>query len=256
LVKRGAIGEFARQAPSDGALAQVIQALPTLIKMLSDTIEAEAVYPTRRELHRRLEAIEKSARLLIQELPDLRILALLLDGDARIENENETYHGLHDISARAARVRKRNPLKQGRGRLYPKSAIGVGAMELCALIVAVCHHHESGKWPGKDNAKAHQLCEALWKAAGGPPRLGRGKPRLPSPLKETKAEKSWGKSGSATVAVWRNHLKTGRNYRPPHPAGAHIQRILVPVVPRRPVPRRSLYNYPASHPKGGTKKPV
>jgi hypothetical protein len=201
-----------------------------LIEILSFAIERNEIYPSRPELHKRLEAIENAARLLTHELPDPKIVALLLDGDERIENENEIYHGLCDLAARAARVRARTPRKQGRGKFYPKAAIGPDRMDICALMVGLMFERGSGRWPGKGNAEAHRLCEALWKAAGGPRRLGSGEPRSPSPTKETKAAGSWGKSGSATVEVWRRHLAAARKYRPPHAAGMHIQRILSPDI--------------------------
>jgi hypothetical protein len=89
-------------------------------------------------------------------------------------------------------------------------------------------HERLGRWPGKSNIKAHQKCQELWKAADGP---------LPE---------GWGKSGS--VAVWRNHLKATKGYRPPHPAGTRVQRILVPDIRRKPARRtgelaKLLYNH-------------
>jgi hypothetical protein len=184
---------------------------------------------------------------------------LLLDGDDRIENENEMFHGLRDIAARAARVRARNSPKQGRRKLYPKAPWPT-PMELCALMIAVAHYQSLGRWPGKSNVHAQQCCEALWKAAGGPQRSGRAKlrslspskktPRSPSPLKKTKAARNWGKSGSATVEVWRRHLKAAQKYRPPHSAGILIELQIAPDVRRRPARNISLagkfYDHPAS----------
>jgi hypothetical protein len=217
--------------PADGEFEK----LPKLIEMLSFAIKRDATYPLRPELHERLEAIENAARLLMDELRDLQITALLLDGDERIENENEMYHGLSDIAARAARVRALKPRKQGRGKFYPAAAIGPSLMDTCALMVGLMFERGCGRWPGKSNAEAHRLCEALWKAAGGPRRLG------------------WGKAGFATVEVWRRHLAAAREYRPPHPAGMHIQRILSPDI-GRPTKRGSqlaslLYDHPRSRPR-------
>ncbi len=217
--------------PADGEFEK----LPKLIERFSFAIKREATYPSRPKLHRRLKAIEKAARMLMDELPDLQIHALLLDGDERIENENETYHGLRDIAARAAQVRARKPPKQGRGKLYPEAAIGPNLMDMCALMVGLMFERGCGRWPGKSNAEAHRLCEALWKAAGGRPRVG------------------WGKPGS--VVVWRKHLKTAQKYRPPHPAGMHIQSALSSDV-GRPTKRGSqldspLYDHPSSHSRRG-----
>ncbi len=219
--------EPAPTAPDGGV--PLAEALLTLIEMLSNAIEGEAAYPRRPELRERFKAIEDAARLLRHEWLDQRIRALLLDGDVRIENENEMFHGLRDIAARAARERERNSPKQGRGKLYPKASWPT-PMELCALMVAVAHCHLLGRWPGKSNVKVQQCCEALWQAAGGPRRAG------------------WGEPGS--VAVWRHHLKAAQKYRPPHQAGIRIQLILAPDIRRRPVrvtgsPSRSLYDHPS-----------
>ena len=223
-MKRGDIGEPTPMVAAGEAPAWLTEALPKLRDMLRFSIEREPVYPSRPELHRRLGAIEDAARLLIKEMPDLHILALLLAGDEQIENENELFHGLRDMADRAALARK--PRKQGRGARYPETAIGPSSMELCALMIAVAYYQAHRRWPGKNNGVAHQACEALWKFAGGPRRLGRGKPRSPSLAKETTAAGSWGKSGSATVAVWRRYLKTTQNFRPPHNAGKIIQGII------------------------------
>ena len=259
-MKRGDIAEPPPTVPAGEAPAWLTEALPTLIAMLRRAIECEAAYPTRPELHRRLGAIERAARLLMKELHDLHILPLLLEGDEQIENANETFHGLRDMARRAARARESQPRRQGRGRLYPKAAIGPSPMELCALMIAAAYYQAQGQWPGQNNVEAHRLCEALWTAAGGAQRLGRGKPRLPSPSKETGAAGSWGKSGSETVVVWRQHLQAARNYRPPHDAGRIIQGIMAPrdqAKPKRATGRlaKLLYDHAITPPKGrGGKK--
>ncbi len=238
-MKRSNSPELEQTATCGVLPSWLVNALPKLQDRLRYAIEREATYPRRPELLGRLETIEKSARLLMCEMPDLRIRALLLDGDERIENENEIYHGLRDIADRAARVRARNPRKQGRGNLYSKVATGPNPMELCALMVAMVHCHGNGRWPGKGNVKVHQNCEALWKAAGGPQRAGWGEP--------------------ISVAVWRNHLKAAQKYRPPQQAGINIQRILVPNIRRKPASRHGelgklLYDHQNSHPKERVRK--
>ena len=193
-------------------------------------------------------------------LADPQIIALLLEANKRISNANEMYHGLCNLAARAARARARTPPKQGRGEHYPEAATGPSPMELCALIVAVASYQGIGRWPGKNNPKVHQICEALWKCAGGPPRLGQGKPLSPQPSKEKKAGGNWGKSGSETVVVWRRYLKTAQKYRPPHPAGKLIQHILAPDIRPATVHKAGqlskYYDHPRSRPKerGGKKK--
>ena len=173
------------------------------------------------------------------------------------------YHGLRDIADRAERVNARNPRKPGRNRLYPKSLTWPTAMELCALMVAIAYRLVRGRWPGKNNTEVHKTCEALWKVAGGSRRRGLGEPREPPASKQgrnSKAEINWGKSGSTTVVVWRNHLTAAQVYRPPHQTGTQVLRILVPEIRRKPA--RSVgelgklpYDHPSSHLKeGGGKK--
>jgi hypothetical protein len=203
VAKRRDIAELAPVV--HGSRLPLAAALGKLCEMLSNAIQGEAAYPSRPELHRRLKAIEDAARLLMKELPDLKILSLLLDGDKHIENENEIYHGLKDMAARAARAREGNPRKQGRGKLYPEAPTWPTPMELCALMIATIYHEQSGRWPPVSNAQVHLLCEALWrKAAGG------GRPT------------AWGDSASG----WRNHLRAARRYRAPHHAGGHIEQVL------------------------------
>ena len=203
-------------------------ALTTLSEMLRSAIEGEAAYPRRPELHRRLKAIEDAARLLMKELLDWKILGLLLEGDQRIENEGEMYQGLAHIAARAARASAR-PRKQGRGKLYPQAPTWPSPMVLCALMIDTIWHQHSGQWPPVNNAKAHQLCEALWtNAAGGGRRT------------------AWGDSASG----WRNHLRAAKLYRAPHQAGRRIEHVLAPEIRPRPVHvasgfGKSLYDHPS-----------
>lgn len=235
-MKRGDIPKTSPVASGGGVPAWLTKALPTLIQMLSNAIEGEAAYPRRPDLRKRFNGIEDAARLLMKELKKHQIRDLLIDGDIQTENEYEMLHGLRDIADRAAKVRARNPRRPGRNRLYPKALTWPTPMELCALMVAIACHQVRGRWPGKNDAEVHKACEELWKAAGGSPRRGQGEPREPPAPKQgrnSKAEINWGRSGSATVVVWRNHLKAARNYRPPHQAGTQVLRILVPDIRRK-----------------------
>ncbi len=214
--------------------------LTVLIAGLSYAIERESTYPSRPDLFQRLRNLEKSARLLMVELADLQILALLLDGGRGIAHENEMYHALKDVAARTARVISR-PRKQGRGKLYPKSNTGPNPMEHCALVAGALYRRGKGRWPGNKNPDAHQLCEALWKAAGGAQRAG------------------WGKSGS--VVVWGHYLKAAKRYRAPHPAGQQIDRLVVSAPSAVNNASRqftkfpdNFYNHPRSIARRGKKK--
>jgi hypothetical protein len=182
------------------------------IEALRFAIKKEADYPTRPELYERLQAIENAARLLRKELPDLRMRQLLLDGDQTFLNQNETYHGLHDIAERAARVRAQNPPRQGRGKLYPENARGPNERVLCALIVMIAWKRHNGDWP-KNNATMHEACAALWRTAGG-----------------KNIALGWADGRPESVIAWRAHMGTAANFRPPqHPAGRIIENFFDPV---------------------------
>ena len=182
------------------------------IEALRFAIKKEADYPTRPELYGRLEAIENAARLLRKELPDLRMRQLLLDGDQTFLNQNETYHGLHDIAERAARVRAQNPPRQGLGKLYPKDARGPSEPQLCALIVMIAWRRHTGEWP-ENNKAMQEACAALWRTAGG---------------KNTAL--GWADGGFESVIAWRTHMRMAAKFRPPqHPAGRIIENFFDPV---------------------------
>ena len=70
---------------------------PGPMEMLRWAIEKETNYPRRPELYERLKAIEDAARFLRQEMKDLVMSNLLLNGDPAFFNQNETYHGLGDL---------------------------------------------------------------------------------------------------------------------------------------------------------------
>lgn len=234
-----------------------------LVPMLAFNFRREEEYPTKTALRDRIDfiktaadVISKAADLLVSELRDLRVLDLLEDGK-QIEDLNPAYQGLSDISAgaareglreisaRAANLLERIPRTQGQGRLYPSVAEGPDARELCALIVNVVWHEECGKWPGKGNAKAQELCEHLWHAAGG-----------------THPGSGWGRPGGG--AAWRKILAKAKRFRPPQIAGMRILQMLMPTEPRRPLaPGRLaalLYDHPTSRsralgqPNGGIEK--
>lgn len=182
------------------------------IEALRFAIKKETDYPARPELYERLEAIENAARLLRKELPDLLMRQLLLDGDHTFLNQNETYHGLHDIAERARRVRTQNPPRQGRGKLYPENACGPSEPELCALIVMIAWRVHTCEWP-KNNATMHGACAALWRAAGG------------------KDITQWRPGGSfKSFSAWHAHMRKAKKFRPPqHPAGLIIENFFDPV---------------------------
>jgi hypothetical protein len=160
--------------------------MPKLLLILQHTIARDADYPRAPQLHERLKKIEHSAQLLIKELTDFRMNALLRGDKEQIEKETELLDGLQTIATLAASVRNRSPRKQGKGKLYPESASGPDALELCALMMGLVWEEETGKWPGKNNTTAQQTCEIFWKSAAG---VG---------------------GGGAGITRWRDHLKAAR----------------------------------------------
>jgi hypothetical protein len=188
--------------------------IETLLKGLAHDIEREAIYPSRPELRQRLERIKAAARpgrrpgareLLKHELADPRIAGLLgIDGPDLPK----------DIRNRAVQVLTR-AARHGRGRLYPDKAAGPDALEHCALIATMIWHRSTGELPRQGCSRVHQLCELLWRTAGGDRHGGLA-------------------ARSGALTAWRRHLITARDrYLPPHPAGRLVSRILDPP-PERP----------------------
>jgi hypothetical protein len=126
--------------------------------------------------------------------------------------------------------------RQGRGKFYPDPTSGPDALEYCALIVSIAWHKDTGDWPGQRNRIAATFCELSWLAAGGLPH---------------------GVSPDGALTAWRRHIVAARRYRPPHRAGALVERMLDNALarlsprPRRPQPldretRRFWYDHPRS----------
>ena len=174
-------------------------------------IKNEINYPRRPELYKRLKAIEDAVRLLRREMADLVMSNLLLDGDPTFFNQNQTYHGLGDMAERAARICGRHPQRQGPEKLYPESATGPNAKELCALILMIAWRNHSGEWP-KNTQAMREACEALWRTSGG-----------------RTVARGWGKDGLDSVAAWRANIRRARQYRAPHTAGRLIENFFTPA---------------------------
>jgi hypothetical protein len=181
--------------------------LPTPVKLLKSleyAIKRKAAYPLRPEIHKRLAKVEDAARLLEHELADPQILALLSNGDPRLENWlSDMARTARRLTSRVAEFRERHPQKQGRGKLYPEA--GPDPLEICALMISMLWQQDNGRLPGKGNVKAHKFCEDLWLAAGGTPHAGLA-------------------ARPGTLTAWCSHLLMARKYGPPHPAGEHVVR--------------------------------
>ena len=183
-----------------------------LVEMLRFNINRERKYP--KDLYRSIRAMDAAARLLIENIPNLQIRALLLEerggADASYENENQTWHGLQDIAACTDRLlTRRGKNKRIRRALYPEDA-GLDAKGLCALIVSIAWWLGTSKWPGSKNWRVQQMCEDLWaKASGSPrPRRNTGEPQPFRP--DLCPAENWGREGSESVAAWKYHLHACR----------------------------------------------
>ena len=196
-----------------GCQSQTVVCAASLSRHLAFAIRREAEYPSRPELHQRLAAIEDAANLLTRELTDPTISILLRDGYEGIENEISLGVDLRGVALRAAKARLRSPRTPGRGRLSPDAGTGPDALGYCALIVSMAWYLDTGKWPGQRDAAAHIVCEALWLTSGG---------------------EAHGRLGAhpGTLTAWRKHLVAARRYRPPHPAGELVERMMTrPPLP-------------------------
>jgi hypothetical protein len=183
---------------------------------LAYAIKREKDYPSARKLHERLRKIEQTARdlpALTRELIDPRIIALLSNDGVRSEDLLDLARGvrsiadpLNRVAEHIAHMRKRNPPKQGQGKLYP-AAPGPSPLEQCALIVAMIWYREKGNWPGLNDKVAHKLCEQFWLEAGGKPHGGLG-----------------AKEGE--LNAWRKYIAEGRKKWADHAAGRLVDHIL------------------------------
>ena len=164
----------------------------------------EADYPPRPEIRKKLDALERSARAILDALEDVRMSELVWGANDWLDAVGMA-EPLRELIRRVEEIKRKNPPRQGRGRLYPYSATGPSANELCALIAAMMWKQIKGRWPGQRGAAANELCEQLWTAAGG---TAHG-PVLVEPF-------------------WRDYLKSAERFAPPHAAGQHVAALLSP----------------------------
>jgi hypothetical protein len=207
-----------------------------LIKDVAYAIEAEAKYPSPRELRERLAEMEETARLLTgllarepltRDLTDPYIVALLSNEGLPRKNlmilardVRSVADGAKRLRDRIREVREQNPPKRGARKMYPAGATGPSALQYCALSGSMIYERIKGKWPAKGNPDVWTLCEAVWVAAGGTPH----KPHSGASERE------------GVFKTWREHVKAAKEYQPPHDAGERVDSILRgrPVRKHRP----------------------
>jgi hypothetical protein len=150
----------------------LISGLERLASGLAGSIRAQAAFPGRPELRKRLKAVAEAARLIEREISGSIFLSLLLGddqhwtaGDQRwIEDESATVHGLQEIARRAELALSKVPQGKGRRMHYPRPE-GITAMTQCALIISVAWCVARKEWPGMNNDNAKRACEMLWRIA-------------------------------------------------------------------------------------------
>lgn len=169
------------------------QLLARLVSILRYSISREASYPSKPEMRNLLKQTKEAAQLLRRKLIDPQMSALLYGQDA----PHEIIEELEIIVTHAEAA-----LKEKSRKTYPSSADGPSALQLCAIIAGLMWQHNSVRWPGKGDARAHAVCQWLWHCADGPDRGG------------------WGKGATG----WRDHLKAAKKYvQSNHPAVQHIE---------------------------------
>jgi len=165
----------------------LVSALETACDSLAWQVHAEAQYPSRNTLLKQLRTLEAAAEFVRANLRDIDMSTILLNGESQFLNQNEMYHGLGDVARRAKRMIDAIPKRQGRDKFFV-SRDGLKPQVNCALMVSIIWERAHGCWPFVNDDNAHQTCDMLWTAAGGPEFGG------------------WGGSDSG----WRNHLRAAK----------------------------------------------
>lgn len=199
-------GEEVPQTPSP-----IVAALLRFRDPLAFAISREVEYPRRPEFRKRLDKIRDAAALLLGEMADTRMTALLYGNETKWTGNGFTTEevalgcGLNDLLRRTATASAAIAVRPGRDKHYDDPSRGPDALEYCALIVATVWRAHAGKWPGNKNPHAFELCEALWKAAGGAAHGGLA-------------------SENGALSAWRRHLTASKKFRAPHDAGELVER--------------------------------
>jgi hypothetical protein len=200
--------------------------LGKLVHMLVFAIKRDAEHPSEPELVNRLQALASAAELVLSETSDPLLRGLFLETDEWLESEPQGVAMLEDTLRRVAQARKRFPPQRKRGapkRVLPVSSgpgpSGPGPLEYCALIAGMLWKAHYGCWPSKDDPAAHGLCEGFWITA-----LRVAEAKLSARRARVGPHGGVAATDGALTA-WRRHLKSAKQYVPPHHAGGHRQLV-------------------------------
>ena len=185
---------IAGQEPPSWLSAAVAKARATLAWIITQ----ERVYPGRKELRLRLEALATAIGFVRREVLNPDMVELLRTGDKVLLYERETYLGLGDLGERVKRLLLDVPQRKGSDKYFGRSD-GATPQQNCALMISILWEKVHSKAPPNTNANAQEACAALWAAARGPVKRRRkiaGKLRIPS-------------TGTSTE-VWRDYLRDAK----------------------------------------------
>lgn len=145
----------------------------------------EKAAPTAVDARARLAAIARAASLLREELNNQHILGRLDCAEAEPMQSFGLVPMLATLEVRARLAAAAVPEQKGRGKpaVIPD---GLGAKDLCALVVLLAWGVAQGNSPGVGNEDASLACEEYWQACG---------------------QSSLGKAGSG----WRRYLTAARS---------------------------------------------
>ena len=124
----------------------------------------------RAERRKRLQAIADGARQVRAELYDSEVLPAFIaqerarKGSCSAHEAEALPEALENVTRLAKAAAEKVPKGKGPTRY---DGDGFSAQEMCAFIVRDLWREANGKWPGSQNDKAWDACDALWEAAGG-----------------------------------------------------------------------------------------
>lgn len=171
-------------AGDDSTLREVAGIVARFQAALANAIATNKVYPTRKALDARLNALRLAITTIRECVEDHQVAPVLLRGDAFFDHQYEMLAGLEALETRTKKVCIRKG--KGKDKHYARPS-GLNEQGVCALMVATAWREANGVWPPHNNSSAQRACAALWASAGG--------------------EKGW---ADASISVWKGHLEAAK----------------------------------------------